>query len=290
MEINESLILTKTAAGELSPSLTSQEARIVLSSRGTKIKDLKKKEVANKVTDLFGASLVVLNHPNKIGKEDRLAMEQVIVNDLYEKFAGYTLKEVENAFWMGSRGQLKAKPEDVVYMSIAQVYQWLISYRIVIKRDALKKQLDFEAKHEEKVKEGKIKEMEELMRKTIIASWNDFKEGGEIIDPVGHIYDWLDKRGHIKLSKDRKKEIYAEAQEALKDRVKQRNGKIKASSVGEYFENKKIIEALEGQSIPSQVQSQIKIVAKHKALTITFKDIIESGLTMEEYLSTEESI
>lgn len=277
MEINESLILTKTSSGDLSPSLTSQEARIVLSSQGSKIKDLKKKDVANKVTDLFGSALVVMNHSNKIGKEDRLAMEQVIVNDLFEKFQFYTLKEVENSFWMGSRGQLKNKPDEVVYMSIAQIYQWLTNYRTVIKREALRKQMQFEEKKEHENIKEKIKQSEIIWRQETINEYNNFLEGKEVRDPVSDIYDRLDKLGLIKLSNERKREIY---NKCLSDfRQKHERG----NSISDYAENKKILHDMDKGA--SYIQSKIKILAKQKALLITFQDIKESGLTIEDYLN-----
>jgi hypothetical protein len=276
MEITESLILTRTGSGELSPSLTNQEAKVVLSARGERIKDLKKKVVANKITELFGAALVVINHSNKIGSEDRIAMEQVIVADLFEKFGNFTLKEVENAFWMGTRGELKNRPEDIVFMSIAQVYQWLNNYRITVKRESMKKQVDFEAKKEYESVEEKKKNALLIVRNDLIKAYNDFKQGLPIYDPINVLYDHLDKLGLVMISNVRKKEIYNRCLEEFTAKHKNIN------SIEDYAASKKILEEIEKGS--SMVQAKVKILAKQKAIQIVFNDINELGLTMEEYL------
>lgn len=266
-----SLIISK----DLSPALTNQEQGIILAAREPKIKDMKKAEVANKITDLVGMAFVILNQ-SKMEKEDRVTLQNQIVKDLYEKFQFFTLKEVENAFYLGTRGELKTKPDEIVFMSIAQIYQWLNNYRTNVKRAAMKKQIDFEAKSEEIEIEEKKRLAEEFMKGEVVRSFNDYHSSNGIYDPLAVVYDYLDKKGFVKLSNSRKKEIYNQCFEKYKAEHEGGN------TIAEYALNKKILSEIEAGS--SRIQAIVKLRAKNKALEIIYNDIKEMGLTIEEYM------
>jgi hypothetical protein len=257
----------------LAPSLTAQETQIVIASKGKQIKDIGKLEVANKVMEYFGAALLVLNH-SKMDVKDRGIMQQQIVADLYDRFSFFTLKEVENAFYMGSRGLLKSKPEEVVFMSIAQVYQWLYMYRVQVKREAMKKQIEFEAKQEEQDKEKKISENVRMTLQMIREQYELYLEGKEPHDPINVLYDFMDKRGLVKLSDDRKKEIYKQATELYKNTLPR-------STVADFMHSRKILSEMEQGT--SRIKATLKGKAKELALKEVFQDIKESGMTIEEY-------
>ena len=265
---------------DLAPLLSAQERTIVLAARENKIRDVKPIEIANKVTELITAALVALGHTkNEI--LDRAKLEKAIVNDLQNSFTTLTLKEVENAFYLGSRGHFKNKPDEVIFMSVSIVYNWLVKYQLEIKRAAMKKQYEFETLQQtimnENERQNKIKEARDLNIEAVKEGYGQFINGHEIYDPLNVVYDFLDSEGLINLSIDRKKEIY----KTVKEQYRARH--TKAATIGDHALNKKILQEMEKGS--DKIDSILKMLSKQAALKVVFGDIKELGMTIDEFLT-----
>lgn len=267
MQTNESLIISEQLSGKICPTLTTQEASIVLASRGAKIKDIKKKEIANVITDLVGASFVVLNQ-QKMLPEDRLILEQQVVGDITRDFQNLSLEDIKEAFHLGVRGQFKSKPEDVVFISVATIYSWLRSYKEGMRREAMKKQIEFLNKKEKETKELTDQEKEEKAKeflKYCIQAFEEYKTSKSIYDPVNAIYYALEGAGVIRFTKERKDKIYAQAIEHLK-----------------ITEDKSFRVLLERGA--KEAKTRAKVLAAQMALKIFFDELIEMEMELKDLI------
>lgn len=257
------------------PSLTKEEQDIILASRERQIKSITSKEIASKVTEVITNALIVLNG-FKIDLKERALMELQIVKDLQESFKFFTLKEFEKAVYYGSRGYYKNKPDDIIFLSVSNIHQWVNAYRENTKSKIMKKQIDFDAKNEIIDIEKKKKEAEIITKNYLIEEFNKFLEGKPIYDPVNALYDFLDMREMVHISKERKIEIFKDCKEKYKAEHSI------SGSLADYAINRKILQEIEHGT--DRINAVIKIKAKQKALIEVFKDIKESGMSMSDYL------
>lgn len=261
---------------DLSPLLTNDEKAIVIASRETKIKHLKDVELANKVSELISVTIVVLGHSNK-EIDNRVVLEAKIVKDIQTSFSNLTLKEIERAFYLGARGAFKNSPDEGLYISVSNIYTWLVKYQIDVRREAMKKQIEFYNKQEKDNAEQKILEALTLNIKGVKEEYEKFLNGYPIYDPLNVLYDFLDGQGLIRLSIARKKEIFEKVKEKYK------SDHLKSNSKHDHNNNKKVLREIEQDT--DKVKSIYKMLAKQEALKITFNDIKESGMTIDDYLA-----
>lgn len=264
---------------EVNQGLTPTEASIVLASQGERVGQMSDKDLKNLITTALTMALFDLGQ--SMQTQDRQLLESRLKGDLKSYFGKFTGEEVRKAIELGVRGNFKSRPDDIIFISVKGINEWLNKYRDQVKIEVMKKNYQLEVKREKETeeanKEEKIKVLDELTKKDLIDCYNHFKEGGGVFDPVGVLYDWMDNRGLIRLSNDRKKQIYQKCWDEYKA------GLEKGNSIAEHFENKKILQEMEKGS--SRIQAKVKILSKLVALKITFQDINESGLTIEEYIN-----
>lgn len=261
---------------DLCPRLSPEERTIILASRESKVKELKPIEVANKISELVTIALITLGHA-KNEFPDRSIVEKAIVKDILTSFTTLTLKEIENAFYMGARGSFKNKPDDFVFLSISTVYTWLVKYQIDIRREAMKKQIQYYKEQDIINKDEKIKEARELNIKSLKEEYDKFLNGHPIYDPLNVLYNFLDSEGFVNLSISRKNEIYQRVKEKYKHAHSKSNSKF------EHNQNKKILQEIEHGT--DKVKAIYKMMAKYEALTIVFQDLKDLGMTMDEFLN-----
>lgn len=260
---------------DLSPSLSKQESEIVLISREAQIKAHKDIEISKKVSEVISLAIVALNG-FKMDTKERSLIEEQVVFLLKNSFPFLTLGEFQKAVYLGSLGNFKNKPNDIVFLSVSNINQWLMKYKMEVKRDVMKKQIDFEAKQNEVNIEEEKKKSEILNKSTLISEFNNFLEGKPVYDPVNLLYDFMDKREMVHIENDRKIEIFEECKEKYTEHHK------KSGSIADHMMNRKILQEIEMGS--ERITAIIKMLAKQKALLEVFQDIKDSGMQMEDYL------
>ncbi len=267
---------------ELPNGLNKLEESIVLASKGVRVFHMEEKDFKNFITTSITMALFDLGQ--SMQTQDRQLLESRLREDLKKYFGKYTSEEIKKAIEMGVRGEFKTKPEDVIFISVRGINDWIKKYGTQTKIEAMKKVRILEEKMEKEKgeldKENRIKEANEIATQDLILAFASFKDGGGIYDPLNVLYDHLDRKGLVRLSNQRKTEIYNQAFERFKIKYSQ------GSSIAEYVENKKVQKEIEGGS--SRIQALVKVSAKQMALTVIFKDLIELGLTMEEYLNDQD--
>lgn len=257
------------------------EADIVLASKSTRLFHMEEKELKNLILTTMTMALFDLGQ--SMATSDRQVLESRLKDDLIKYYGKYTDQEFRKAVELGVRGEFKVKPEDVIFISVKGINDWLKKYGNGLKVEAMKKNRILDEKKEKEMEEQNIeekkKESERIIIEDLKSSYIIFKDGGAVNDPLNVLYDYLDKNGLVRLSLDRKKKIYDQAFDDYKRRHTDGN------SITEYLANKKIQVEIEQGS--SRVQAMVKVLAKQKALKVIFQDMKELDLTMEEYLKGE---
>lgn len=259
----------------LSPNLTNSEYEIVLASKESQIKALSDLQIANKISEVISFAIISLNG-FKLGESERELMENQILYLLKSSFQTMTLSEFQKAVFMGTMGNFKNRPEDIIFLSVSNISQWLNKYKSEIKTEAMKKQIQFEAKNNEVDIEAKKKESENITLNNLVIEFNSFLEGKPVYDPVNVLYDFLDTRGMVHITNERKIAIFKECKEKYKSDHKN------ASSIADHVANRKILQEIENGS--DRITAIIKMKAKQKALIEVFQDIKESNMSMNDYL------
>lgn len=262
-------------SNKLSPELTTLDTEVVLASKGGQIQACKDIQIANVVSEVISVAIVSVNAFKIEIKERELIEGQVLVL-LKTQFKHLTLEEFKKAVYMGTMGNLKNSPEDIVFLSVSNISQWLTKYKSMVKPDVMKKQLRFEASQNEIDIEVRKNELEILNIKSLITEFNNHKNGEPIYDPVNLLYDFMDKRGMVSIENDRKIEIFNECKEQYTAKHKI------AGSIADQLENRKILQEIESGS--DKITAVIKMKSKQKALIEVFKDIISQKMTMEDFL------
>jgi hypothetical protein len=214
---------------ELCPALTESEKRIVQATTSPKIKSQPKTRLESVITSMVTSVIIILGHNAKFSDQERKLIEREIVNDIFTNFGGLTYDELRIVFSLGARGEYKTKPDEVVYFSVASVYNWLKNYISKTKREAMQKQARFEQdqhKPKEPTEEEKRRMGDFFLNEYILKPYRHYLKTGEYhFDNRGNvIYNTLDKLGVIPFTVQRKKEIFERAKQMITLQMEQYPG------------------------------------------------------------------
>lgn len=248
-----------------------------------RVKDIDVAMVAEKMTSVIGNAILALA-TKPMSMDERLKLEELIVNDLYISFPNITLKEIEIAVHKGSMGDFAKKPDEVVFMSVKSIHDWIKHYKEVLKREAIAKQREFE----EKVNQKPVPSLKEqqaanllLLNQWLVIPYNELrKTGNYTINPMmaNRIYIMLDTMGMIPFTPDRKRnEIWPKAKEMYLASLS------KYKNVGEAMEAKRLIKKALEQS--EETEAQIKIEARCLGLEILLKEMAEMEIDLQESIN-----
>jgi hypothetical protein len=257
----------------LSPSLTPTEKKIVLAAQEPRIKETEAFTIAQTVTNVVSGIYVRLGNKPKDDNERRM-IQDCIIKDLAGSFPNLTLKEFEIACYKGSMGDFRRTPDEVLYLSPEKVHSWLKLYIEMVKREAIAKQREYEYKldKEQGPSELEIKLIEEAYLKRMQAAFENFiKTGTYSHYEPGHLfYDWLDKRGMIKITDERKKEIFKTISDSYQERIK------------EYDKTKNFL-------APKSKKELLIEWSKQFSIQCLFTEINEMGMTLLDYIELNRS-
>jgi hypothetical protein len=206
------------------------------------------------------------NLGQKMEDGERMILQSRIALDLRFHFQTLTIEEIKNAMDLGSKGEFRVKPDEVLYLSPEKIYSWFKAYKVGVKREASKKMAEISQKAE-KAKEPTQEEKQKIVSDSILIRFEEFKKTGEVKDYGNVTYDSLDRMGLIPFTKERKREIYNEA-----DRV------LRASKI----DDKDFLKRL--REMHSEAQNLVKAEAKILALTIFFKDLVEMEVELKDLI------
>lgn len=245
------------------PNLTVAEKEIALACQGEKIKDIDIRAITLFMIGLIGKTF--LNTGGDFDKNKEMIDSTVdeLAADLKKYNGTLTLPEIEIAFKNG----WKKEYGEYFGLNNATYFGWVNAYTWNEKRLRAKKAIE-NAKESNKVAQPKLseEEKEEILKKGALKMFADFKAGGSILDAGNITYNFLEAKGLINFSKERKVEILERTKEQMKaDAISQKNRTESIDSV-----LKKVM-----------VDEIIKANAKRNALTLFFSELIEMEAELE---------
>lgn len=229
------------------------------------------------VTNVVSAIYVRIGSKAK-GDAERILIEEFICKDLVAAFPNLTLKEFEIACYKGSMGDFRRTSDEVLFVSPEKIHGWIKLYVELVKREAIAKQREYEKKLDKEYvpSEEEKKKIEEQYLLRMQGAFEEFIATGVYShhEPAHLLYGWLDRRGMIKITPQRKREIFAEVEANLKERLKDNGSSKRFTDV-----------------INSPEDSKAMFIewAKHYAIEYLFKEINEMGMSLLEYIELNRS-
>lgn len=208
-----------------------------------------------------------------IDAQEMKLLAPVVISDLLRSFRFYTVKEVEIAFYNGSRGEYG----EFVGLNAVRFNHWIKSYMTDKKRlDAIAKQKRLiEQEYKPQISE------EELFKRSVkfaIDAFEEFKKNGYYNDLGNAVYEFLDGLKLIPFSNERKWEIFEEA----KKRIIARNDPKQAINQIERSAFLRVLESIEAAG--KEPIELVRVEARKIALNIFFKDLEEMEIELSELI------
>lgn len=233
-------------------NLSPQEKEIIQALNEPKIKDIAIEELIKNMFVLIGKTH--LNCGFEVDKNQVGLTIDELCSDLKKYNSTLTFSEIQIAFNNG----YKKKYGEFYGLNNATYFGWVNAYTWSESRLKAKKTIE----NGKKIEEVKLteQEKEEIVKNGVLKMFEDFKKGLDIFDSGNVVYDYLDKKGHITFTKERKLEIYKSVEERIKNATlmtKERTQSIE----------KLLLSALE----PNKLKSE----AKREALKQYFADLVE---------------
>lgn len=244
-------------------NLTVIEKEIALACQGEKIKEIDIGVITVFMIGLIGKTY--LNTGGDFDKNKEMIDSTVdeLCADLKKYNGNLTLQELELAFKSG----WKKEYGEYYGLNNATYFGWVNAYTWNEKRLKAKKAIE-KAKESNKPTPPKLsdQEKEEILKKGALKMFADFKAGGSVLDAGNITYNFLEAKGIISFSKERKLEILERTKEQMKaDAISQKNR----------------TETIENVLKKVMVDEIIKANAKRNALNLFFSELIEMEAELE---------
>lgn len=194
-------------------------------------------------------------------------MAKEFIIDVLTRFNYFALSEIEYACKCGVRGEYLKEGEDFNAISVVQMNKWIQSYN---KSEARKRFIEVQ-KESHQLSEHVTTESEkdEYMKNACIMWFEKFRIGEQVIDGGNAKYNWLNSKGYIPFSQDRKDQIKAEAQQELINQMQ-------LEAVGKPEKKNELLKLLDNIS-GMDFQGRVISLAKYKALIIFFSELLTTN-------------
>lgn len=254
----------------LSPQLTADEKKIVEAGFTPRIKDVQDKEIYSELIKIIGKS--VFEAGQVIEDSKLIGTVNSLMPDLKTYFSTMTLKEIEIACSYGVRKHYG----EFMGINVTSIFNWIKSFMVDTQRQqARKKQADYILKLNEPKKLTE-EEKQKLLTEGSLHLFEVFKSKGYVDDIGNATYNFLDSKGLIKFTIERKNQMVQEAMKSLKNYV---SNQI-LTAVTQIERN-----SLKGQSEGFTPKSpEVLVKAKKIALNTFFKDLVDTGMELSELL------
>jgi hypothetical protein len=196
-----------------------------------------------------------------------------VIEMLAEKHQYASINEVCKAILYGSLGEFK-KGQEALYLSATNIHLWIKDYLNEKKLPAFAKKARLPIPEKMELTE---KEKEEILINGLKSKFEKFKTG-EFSDIGNASYEYLDSRGLIPFTVERKRQFMEQAVQEIKS-----SKKAERAVVGQMdmFKINKFLKDLEA----GQKKQDIVIAAKKIALRTLFTDLLEMGEDIETLLN-----
>jgi hypothetical protein len=200
----------------------------------------------------------------------------VLVDYMMKELRSFSLMDVKIAFTLYVQQRLDFKGSHYNKFSILFLENIMQSYNryrvnLNIKNDTPVDQPEPDAE-----------QIEQINREATLLKFKNYIETGTISDPGNASYNWLDKKGFIRFSIERKKAIFEEAKKQAISEKSSQLGKELLHEGNNVKQIKKEISAIRENGDPAV------IAAKKMALKEYFNDLIEIDARLDEILDEGE--
>lgn len=254
----------------LSPNLNNLERQIVLAQLSKRIRECNVDELTNVVNEAIVKAYFQCGQ--KPDTKTLVLEVKELLKDLTKYFPTIFLNEIELFFKQGIDGQLG----EYYGLNLKTYRQWLRNGATNISRlNAMKIQRQF-LESQNKPPELSEDDKEKIIEDGVFNLFEIFKNTGYVEDYNNVTYNWLDKRGYIPFSKERKIEIKEQAIKVVKARLQDALLTAKAKR------EKEGAKAIRIELDNFLKSDKIIYEAKKIALNIFFKELIETDTTLED--------
>jgi len=245
--------------------LTPRERVVIEVSVLPRIKDLKAVQLDIPIREAITNAYFIKGITN-VTSTDITKILVYVVKTLIGSFSTYRVPEICQAIELGARGELFSD-NDMNTVSPENIFKWIHRYNDKIKREAIDKQRHYEDKLEKEKEESQHLARIKLFEDEILAQYDKLPEVLENVNYglLASYYRHLDKKGLIKLTLERKKEIFATAEKMKEEDTKE---------AAETFTGIKI-------------EYTAKEIAEANALKVVFKEWKEIEIDLAEELKAE---
>lgn len=190
------------------PSATPSQRSVLAALNAPKVKEVNDEALTTVLLGCVNKGLVLLGQTRQwVDDNDQATFIKELNRLIREKWSYYTIKEIALVMELGVRGELKGKPDEVVFLNIEQVNRWFKHYRAENKPAAMKALAPYEPAKEAPADYDRGRELESFISK--------IREGASVAElewiiQAGVHYKWLDSEGHLGLTIEEKKAIYEE--------------------------------------------------------------------------------
>lgn len=266
--------------------LSELEKSVITGYHGTRIANLEDNVIKNAITSSVTTALYNLGQSIKTLQE-RQILEAKILNDLKFYSKGLSTADIQTAFELGSKGEFKTKPDEVLFLSPEKVHSWIKAYKLQVKEPIMKKALLLESKSDDfKMSDEEIKKLNKRSKdmniKNCVEAYDQFIQSSPIYDPVGCLYRFLNNNGLIKLTVKRRQEMYLEELSIHIESI--RTNRYKRVSHRRLIEKYVAANGDINILIADEFRKLVELTCQQRAMKYTFSSIRELEMTMEEYI------
>lgn len=263
--------LELTTQNNVCPTLTRDQAIIISAKNGQRIDSIDKKIVSE-----FFVTLILSTHLQcgQVSKDLEDSMELTIPElskDVKNYFGMLTFQEIKLSFKMGVIGELG----EWFGLNNKTYLQWISRYLVHPKRMEANKAQNSYVKQLSEPKQLTPAEKEKIIHDGCLQLFERYKTHGNV-DDVGNVnYNYLESKGLIKFSKERKIGIYKLAKNDL---IADKQRQFEETKIG--YLRSQIKQAIADLEAPKS--DLVVIAAKKLALNIFFADLIEMDFELKD--------
>lgn len=239
---------------DIPANLTREQQAILKAYTEPKIATLPDIELDAFVLRQINQALLLLGHSKQLQTEQEQAiMSDAISSLVREKYSFLTLKDIELAFQMATRGEFKTSPEDVVMVNLEKVSQWLKTYHRKNRAEVISNLKPAEPTKQKPEDYNPELDLDSFVQK--VRAGQEITETEWICQTAQH-YDRLNKSGAFTITNEQRKAIYQEEREKLQEEGKNRMLHIST-------ETRFLFRAfVEGQTGENQYEKEVKTNCK----------------------------
>lgn len=238
-----------------------------------KIKNIQPEKVFEPMVDIVLRACAETSQNLSI--EDVKFLAASLDADIRKDFPAFTLQEISHVIHRGVRGFYS----EFTGISVANIYKWLKQYSTSDERaEYIRLSRDINQKQLPQQTELTDHEKRERMISYTVSSFTRLKEKGHFNDVGNAVYDFLDQNNIIKLSNEKKKELFEDARQIIKK--EKLTAKEAAQSTITRLGISKYLQAIE----TAKKGTEIAVLAKKIALNNFFQGLIEMDMDIREYI------